>query len=102
MGTLTGFVVGYLVGAQTGPESWKKLKDAAKELADSEQAKALRASAAQMLQSVLRTSGDGRPDWRVIASPELLNGLVSRGQAIVSGLMERVPPSRSEVGPRAS
>ena len=31
MGTLTGFVVGYLVGAQTGPESWKKLKDAAKE-----------------------------------------------------------------------
>jgi gas vesicle protein len=95
MGTLTGFVVGYLVGAQTGPESWKKLKDAAKQLADSEQAKALRESAEQMLHSAFQARGDGRPDWRVIASPELLNGLVSRGQALVSGLLERVPPAES-------
>jgi len=64
MGTLTGFVVGYLVGAQTGPESWKKLKDAAKQLADSEQAKALRESAGQMLHSAFQARGDGRPDWR--------------------------------------
>lgn len=92
MGTLTG----------SGPKSWKRLKEAAQQLADSAQGKALRESATQMLPSVLRSTGDGRPDWRMVASPELLDGLVGRGQTIVSGLMERVPPSSSEVGPRVS
>ena len=102
MGTLTGFVLGYLVGAQTGPESWKKLKDAAQQLADSEQAKALRESATQMLHSALRaTAGDGRPDWRTFASPQLLTGVVSRGQALLAGLVERVSSSSAEPGPPA-
>ena len=89
MGTLTGFVLGYVVGAQTGPDTWKRVREAAQQLADSEQGKALRESARQMLHSALQTMGDGRPDWRAIANRELLTGVVSRGQALLSGLVDR-------------
>jgi len=74
-------------------------RDAAEHPADSAQARAIRESAAEMLHSALLATGDDRPDWRVIASPELFTGLVSRGRALAEGRPERVPPGGMPVPP---
>jgi hypothetical protein len=82
------------MGTSTGSR-----RDSAQQPAYSDQARAIRESAAEMLHSALLATGDDRPDWRVVASPELFTGLVSRGRALAAGRPERVPPSGTPVPP---
>jgi hypothetical protein len=58
MGTLIGFVVGYLAGAQAGPEGYQKLRDAWQEIAASEEWQGLVATATGFVQSALARGGE--------------------------------------------
>src|SRR5215475_2738073 len=99
MGTFTGFVLRCLVGPRPGAERRQPVEEPAQNTAGSDPTRTGRESAAEMLHSALVATGDGRPDWRVVASPELFTGVVSRGQALVSGSARRIPPARTPRAP---
>jgi hypothetical protein len=58
MGTLIGFVFGYLAGAQAGPEGYRKLRDAWQEIIASDEWKGLVATATAFVQNALARGGE--------------------------------------------
>jgi hypothetical protein len=57
MGTLAGLIVGYVVGAGTGPEGYRKVREAWEEIQASDEWKGLVATATGFVQDALARSG---------------------------------------------
>jgi hypothetical protein len=114
MGTLAGLIVGYVVGAGTGPEGYRKLREAWDEIQASDEWKGLVATATGFVQNALArggaafteqvesaTSRDGnlREAWSTIAESGALQHLLSSGMELLGGVLEqgkavlREPPS---------
>jgi hypothetical protein len=114
MGTLAGLVVGYVVGAGTGPEGYRKLREAWEEIQASEEWKGLVATATGFVQNALArggtafteqvesaTSRDGnlREAWSTITESGALQHLLSSGMELLGDVLEqgkavlRDPPS---------
>jgi hypothetical protein len=55
MGTLVGFIFGYVVGAKAGPEGYQKLRDAWQEILASDEWQGLVSTATAFVQNALRT-----------------------------------------------
>jgi hypothetical protein len=53
MGTLLGFIFGYVAGAQAGPQGYQKVRDAWQEIVASEEWKGLVAGGMELLDGVL-------------------------------------------------
>ena len=61
MGTLAGLIVGYVVGAGTGPEGYRKLREAWEEIQASDEWKGLVATASGFVQNALARGGTAEP-----------------------------------------
>jgi tripartite-type tricarboxylate transporter receptor subunit TctC len=58
MGTLAGLIVGYMVGAGTGTEGYRKLRDAWQEIQASDEWKGLVTTASGFVQNALARGGE--------------------------------------------
>jgi hypothetical protein len=117
MGTLSGFIFGYLAGVQAGPEGHQKLRDAWQEIVASEEWKGLVATATAFVQNALArggealgeqlqatASGDGElgqawrkitgdgellEAWTAISESGGLHHLLSSGMELLGGVLEQ-------------
>lgn len=106
MGTLVGFALGFYLGARTGPNGIDKMIEAWQTIRESEDFKALSATAQATLQNLIEQGGarvanlvagmmgeGGEPQSRRAEEPAARNGdlqgLVSAGAALVMQLLER-------------
>jgi hypothetical protein len=104
MGTLAGLIVGYVVGAGTGPEGYRKLREAWEDIQASDEWKGLVATATGFVQNALARGGtaftehvesvaasDGnlREAWSAIAEPGALQHLISSGMELLGGVLEQ-------------
>jgi hypothetical protein len=103
MGALIGFIVGYVLGAKTGPEGWKSLERAWESFTKSEDFDTLVSSAGSVVEKLvagaqevvseglerLRTGSVDLESWRSVADAEDLEALVSKGIAFLDGVIEQ-------------
>jgi hypothetical protein len=117
MGTLVGFVFGYVVGAKAGPEGYQKLRDAWEEILASDEWKGLVSTATAFVQNALarggtalteqmeatasgngelgqawrRITGDGdlMEAWTAISESGALQHLLSSGMELLGGVLEQ-------------
>lgn len=113
MGTLAGFVVGFLVGARSGPESVQQIVKAWEAISSSEEFLGMRAMALGYLQSLLAQGGgelgdqlrsllagqidlakaNGHGDhgliaaWSKISASEEFRALLASGTAMLGGML---------------
>jgi hypothetical protein len=117
MGTLVGFIFGYVVGARAGPEGYQKLRDAWQEIVASDEWKGLVATATAFVQNALaqggavvgeqlqatmsgegdlaqawrKMTGDGdlMDAWSAISESGALQHLLSSGMELLDGVLEQ-------------
>ena len=117
MRALIGFIVGYVAGAQAGPEGYQKLRDAWQEIVASEEWRGLVATVTAFVQNGLargeetlseqlqattsaegeigqawrRITGDGnlREAWTAISEPGALQHLLSSGMEVLGDVLEQ-------------
>ena len=90
MGTLAGFVVGYLVGAGTSTVGYEKLRDAWQEIQASDEWKGLVATATGFVQNALARGGTALSEQHVVSSGmDLLGGVLEQGKAF----LREMPPA---------
>lgn len=82
MGTLAGLIVGYVVGAGTGPEGYRKLREAWEEIQASDEWKGLVTTATGFVQNALARGS-------TIAEPGALQHLLSSGMELLGGVHEQ-------------
>ena len=85
MGTLFGFVVGYVLGARAGNPGYERLHEAWTELRQSEEMRAFFDAARSHLQGTLRIASErlGEPDELLAQGEDLL----ARARARIEGTM---------------
>ena len=81
MGMLAGLIVGYVVGAGTGPEGYRKLREAWEDIQASDEWKGLVATASGFVQNALARGGT--------AEPGALQHLLSSGMELLGGVLEQ-------------
>jgi hypothetical protein len=82
MGTLAGLIVGYVVGAGTGPEGYRKLREAWEEIQASDEWKGLVTTATGFVRDALARGS-------TIAEPGALEHLLSSGMELLGGVLEQ-------------
>ena len=116
MGALIGFIFGYSLGVQAGPEGLEKLQKAWQDVSNSEEFKGLVATGTAFLENMLTqaretiagqigevsaqdgglqqtlqklsSDGDLLDAWNRISSSDPIRGLIANGVALVSGALE--------------
>ena len=94
MGTLGGFVVGYVLGAKTGPQAFDKLGQAWEAVSSSKEFKALVAAAfeeghdlAEKLKEVADERGELRAALQVISESPEFKALVGGATTVATGVL---------------
>ena len=86
MGTLAGLIVGYVVGASTGPEGYRKLREAWEEIQASDEWKGLVATATGFAQNALARGGTAFTEQ---VESGTLQHLLSSGMELLGGVLEQ-------------
>jgi hypothetical protein len=89
MGALTGFMLGYVLGARQGPEGYAKLRAAWDTIREAPEVKALldRVPSLGEVAATASASSSGVVD--AVASSPAVQSLVSTGLALANDLVER-------------
>lgn len=90
MSTLSGFVVGFMLGARTGPEGLARLREAWRSILESKEAQGILGGAAPSLASLADGGGERLlAAAKEIASSEEVQQMVSGGVALARQLFDR-------------
>jgi hypothetical protein len=83
MGTISGFVLGYVLGAKQGPEGYAKLRAAWETIRDAPEVKAL-------LERMPTAAGTSSSMIDAVTSSPTVQSLVSTGLALANDIVERL------------
>ena len=96
MSTLSGFVVGYVLGAKTGPQAFEKLGQAWSAITSSKEFHALVAAAfeegqdlATRLQDVVDESGELRASLKTISESAEFQALVGGAMSLATSVLSQ-------------